>query len=223
MAIGVRNGRVAKTLVGAALAVAVTGGGMGVAASAALADTTAVTLSANVTATGTPGITSGAGFNPASVAPGGTTTMGMGTTQPANICRTTTAGCPDGYPNWVADLTITGLQAAGLTFTGNGDTSAGCVQTTADEVVCHYPYFNNYHKSDNFYFTVASGATPGDYAINVNLDVHAKTPTTLADCKKGGWTSYSTPIFTGGDTPTSFDPMFKNQGDCVSFVATSGK
>lgn len=34
-------------------------------------------------------------------------------------------------------------------------------------------------------------------------------PETKADCKKGGWMNY------GG--------MFKNQGDCVSFVATNGK
>jgi hypothetical protein len=33
-------------------------------------------------------------------------------------------------------------------------------------------------------------------------------PTTLAQCMNGGWQSYA---------------VFKNQGDCVSFVATSGK
>lgn len=34
-------------------------------------------------------------------------------------------------------------------------------------------------------------------------------PTDISDCKKGGWMNY-------GD-------LFKNQGDCVSFVATDGK
>lgn len=34
-------------------------------------------------------------------------------------------------------------------------------------------------------------------------------PTTTAECKNGGW--------------QSFDAAFKNQGDCVSFVATGGK
>jgi hypothetical protein len=33
-------------------------------------------------------------------------------------------------------------------------------------------------------------------------------PTTTADCKNGGWKTYG---------------VFKNQGDCVSFVATGGK
>jgi hypothetical protein len=33
-------------------------------------------------------------------------------------------------------------------------------------------------------------------------------PTTADQCKKGGWQTYG---------------VFKNQGDCVSFVATAGK
>jgi hypothetical protein len=35
------------------------------------------------------------------------------------------------------------------------------------------------------------------------------TPTSKDDCKNGGW--------------KNFTPAFKNQGDCVSFVATKGK
>jgi hypothetical protein len=35
------------------------------------------------------------------------------------------------------------------------------------------------------------------------------TPTNTADCKKGGWENHN--------------GLFKNQGDCVSFVATDGK
>lgn len=37
-------------------------------------------------------------------------------------------------------------------------------------------------------------------------------PTTIADCKKGGWRTYYTP-----------EGKFKNQGDCVSWLATNGK
>jgi hypothetical protein len=37
----------------------------------------------------------------------------------------------------------------------------------------------------------------------------APTPKSFADCKNGGW--------------KTFTPAFKNQGDCVSFVATGGK
>jgi hypothetical protein len=41
----------------------------------------------------------------------------------------------------------------------------------------------------------------------------AVVPTSLAQCKKHGWMSWATYGFT----------VFKNQGDCVSFVATGGK
>jgi hypothetical protein len=48
------------------------------------------------------------------------------------------------------------------------------------------------------------GLTSGDYAV---VDAPS-LPTTLGQCKKGGWASYG---------------IFKNQGDCVSFVATDGR
>ena len=35
-------------------------------------------------------------------------------------------------------------------------------------------------------------------------------PTTTAACKNGGWKTFN-------------NPAFKNQGDCVSFVATGGR
>jgi hypothetical protein len=37
---------------------------------------------------------------------------------------------------------------------------------------------------------------------------------TKDQCKKGGWQNFTNPDGT---------PMFKNQGDCVSFFATGGK
>lgn len=40
--------------------------------------------------------------------------------------------------------------------------------------------------------------------------VFRQVPTTQADCANGGWRAYA-------------DPGFKNQGDCVSWVATKGK
>lgn len=39
----------------------------------------------------------------------------------------------------------------------------------------------------------------------------AIVPTSKEQCKDGGWTNFDTPV------------AFKNQGDCVSFVATGGK
>jgi hypothetical protein len=43
---------------------------------------------------------------------------------------------------------------------------------------------------------------------------HGGLPTTKDECKNGGWET-----FTGFQGQT----IFKNQGDCVSFVATGGK
>jgi hypothetical protein len=45
--------------------------------------------------------------------------------------------------------------------------------------------------------------------VRFNADV---IPLTAGDCKKGGWTRFHI------DGAT-----FKNQGDCVSFVATGGR
>ena len=44
---------------------------------------------------------------------------------------------------------------------------------------------------------------------NVVLTSTPAFPTTTEQCKKGGW--------------RDFGLLFKNQGDCVSFVATGGK
>jgi hypothetical protein len=62
--------------------------------------------------------------------------------------------------------------------------------------------------------TDTAGGTPGIVNIdNVSLNgavVGSPTsPQTKDDCKNGGW--------------QNFNPSFKNQGDCVSFVATGGK
>jgi hypothetical protein len=43
-----------------------------------------------------------------------------------------------------------------------------------------------------------------------NVQVSLDTPTNVDQCKNNGWKDY-------------VSPSFKNQGDCVSFVATRGK
>ena len=53
-----------------------------------------------------------------------------------------------------------------------------------------------------------SAQTPREYVDNVSLTlVTAAMPTTKDECKKDGWKTW---------------PVFKNQGDCVSFVASGG-
>lgn len=55
--------------------------------------------------------------------------------------------------------------------------------------------------------TVTPATFPG-YRSNVSATLTAALPTAKDDCENGGWQSY---------------PVFKNQGDCVSFVETGGK
>jgi hypothetical protein len=50
----------------------------------------------------------------------------------------------------------------------------------------------------------SDGGTPGTFTANFGPQM----PTTKEQCKNGGWKTY---------------PAFKNQGDCVSYVATKGK
>jgi hypothetical protein len=54
------------------------------------------------------------------------------------------------------------------------------------------------------------GAHTLAYAGNLahSIELFATLATTKAQCKKGGWRDFG---------------VFKNQGDCVSFVATGGK
>ena len=52
------------------------------------------------------------------------------------------------------------------------------------------------------------------YKLNVSVEGHAVYPQTTAECKNNGWKNFENP---------NGSPMFKNQGDCVSNVATLGK
>ena len=61
-------------------------------------------------------------------------------------------------------------------------------------------------------FTVDNCNTPSstgvDFIGTVSYNRASVLPASTAQCKNGGWTSYG---------------IFKNQGDCVSYVATKGK
>ena len=46
--------------------------------------------------------------------------------------------------------------------------------------------------------------------LDVTTSILVGPPLTLAACKNGGWQTFN-------------NPVFKNQGDCVSFVATQGR
>jgi hypothetical protein len=57
------------------------------------------------------------------------------------------------------------------------------------------------------YDVAVDGVQFNDTTYNFELGTR---PTTKDECKNGGWQSFN-------------DPAFKNQGDCVSYVATHGK
>jgi hypothetical protein len=117
--------------------------------------------------------------------------------------------------------TVITWPAGALTFVSNGDASAVCTPT-ASSVSCTYTDFAHSFKSDSFNFTVgpnAPGSTVtasiqttvvgvGDASATASFTMASLLPTTQAQCKNNGWKNY---------------PQFKNQGDCVSFVATGGK
>ena len=108
--------------------------------------------------------------------------------------------------------------AGELAFVSNGDSSATCTPTTSS-VTCTYTDFAHGFKSDSFNFTVGPNAPLSTVPASINAstsdgsDTAAATiqmagPSSTDQCKKGAWATMG---------------VFKNQGDCVSFVATGGK
>jgi hypothetical protein len=66
------------------------------------------------------------------------------------------------------------------------------------------PYESGYTENiDAFKFGTASGTTEFDFEPTIG------PPTNKDQCKDGGWQQFNTPVF-------------KNQGDCVSYVASKG-
>jgi hypothetical protein len=62
----------------------------------------------------------------------------------------------------------------------------------------------------NRYGWIATNEFPFLAIDNSRLDVQVGPPVSADQCKKGGWQSFN-------------NPTFRNQGDCVSYVATKGK
>lgn len=109
----------------------------------------------------------------------------------------------------------------------NNGPSNDVVTVTVDGVYSHTgtsweDYFTGCESNptrtvDSLIFLTRGPAFPandgkGFFIDNVSMttDEQASTPTSIDECKDGGWASFN-------------NPTFKNQGDCVSFVASEGK
>jgi hypothetical protein len=55
---------------------------------------------------------------------------------------------------------------------------------------------------------------PTGTSYELQVSIESAGPQTTEECKKNGWKAFENP---------DGSPMFKNQGDCVSYVATHGK
>jgi hypothetical protein len=120
---------------------------------------------------------------------------------------TLTKNCSQYPPFHGVDVSLTGLPPntpfdGTLGFPSGG--SVGPASFTTD-------------ASGNFFLGPFGSSVPGTFTATVvwsggtlvtSLDVNCAVPTSREQCKNGGWQAFG---------------FFRNQGDCVSFVATGGK
>jgi len=126
------------------------------------------------------------------------------------------------------NLTQSGQNVGGTaSYTDNNVTTtgtvAGTVQGNAFDVVITWSQTSAGHYTA----TVSPNAMTNGVTTDVNVPTSSATwyaagtttcntqPTTKEQCKNGGWASSNLVDATGNP--------FKNQGDCVSFVASRGK
>jgi hypothetical protein len=132
----------------------------------------------------------------------------------------TVDGATNSFTAFSASFTI--HSAAGtVTGTKSGSGGFGCQGTSGDTggILSEIPYqatistptgnYTDQGTSDIAFVTEPSMPVPfGEGFASALSQPTPISPTSKDQCKHGGWTDY---------------PQFKNQGDCVSYVATKGK
>jgi Beta-propeller repeat len=130
----------------------------------------------------------------------------------------TTAGAAQTSNAGQNDAFVTKLDAAGSalvysTYLGGSDTDAGfgiavdgagSAYVTGDTLSTDFPTTLGAFKTTHAH----AGGEPTDDAFVAKIEFGVPLPTSVDECKNGGWKTFGN---------------FKNQGDCVSFVATKGK
>jgi hypothetical protein len=128
----------------------------------------------------------------------------------ASFTLASTSQCQGGSPRFDV-VTTTGLFFLGCNNVipvGNTYTFTAATLAAAGNQV---PFPTGTIQAIDVLIDVQGTADLSNITVNGQVQVPETTsaPTTKDDCKNGGW--------------QTFDPPFKNQGDCVSFVATKGK
>lgn len=127
--------------------------------------------------------------------------------------------CTPGNSNWVGWVSESGAKTLVVSATGAASSTYSFDVTGKD-------YSNMGWTPQTYSFTATGALTTLSFengvsqwcgtaidAVSVSGGPTAVTPTSADQCKKGGWQTLTDHL----------GNKFKNQGDCVSYVATAGK
>jgi hypothetical protein len=133
----------------------------------------------------------------------------------ASFTLASASQCQGGSPRFDV-VTTTGLFFLGCnnvtpTINANGTATYTFTAATIAAAGNQVPFPTGTIQSISILIDVQGTADISNITVNGQLQVPAPTtPTSKDQCKHGGWKNFT-------------NPAFKNQGDCVSFVATGGK
>ena len=136
--------------------------------------------------------------------------VGYGTVTSFDAQFTVKSGTGDTLVTGTKTLNPAALDPGIVCQNTTGGTGAINTPTTYSATI--YTPTGNYHDEGtsvvNFLFTDLTGTYLIESYTSTLIETTLIVPTSNDQCKDGGWKNY---------------PQFKNQGDCVSFVATGGK
>ena len=133
----------------------------------------------------------------------------------ASFTLASTSQCQGGSPRFNV-VTTTGLFFLGCnnvtpTINANGTATYTFTAATIAAGGNQVPFPTGTIQAIDVLIDVQGTADLTNITVNGQVQVPAPvTPKSKDDCKNGGWKNFT-------------NPAFKNQGDCVSFVATGGK
>ena len=133
----------------------------------------------------------------------------------ASFTLASTTQCQGGSPRFDV-VTTTGLFFLGCnnvtpTINANGTATYTFTAATIAAGGNQVPFPTGTIQAIDVLIDVQGTADLSNMTVNGQVQVPAPaTPKSKDDCKNGGWKNFT-------------NPAFKNQGDCVSFVATGGK